>query len=154
MKKVISILLVLFHVSILFADVIIFNNGKFIKGKVIKINALHELNPNTGSIQEVFFEVNKSSEKSIIKYYAISNTDSSVVIFDAKDIHSIENDNEKKVFKKRTFSLSQEQIDSKIEELHQKPNLFKGLLILVGGSACVFILVFFWVINGLSGGGK
>ena len=60
----------------------------------------------------------------------------------------------KKVFKKRTFSLSQEQIDSKIEELHQKPNLFKGLLILVGGSACVFILVFFWVINGLSGGGK
>ena len=98
MKKVISILLVLFHVSMLFADVIIFNNGKFIKGKVIKINALHELNPNTGSIQEVFFEVNKSSEKSIIKYYAISNTDSSVVIFDAKDIHSIENDNEKKSF--------------------------------------------------------
>ena len=29
MKKVISILLVLFHVSMLFADVIIFKNGKF-----------------------------------------------------------------------------------------------------------------------------
>ena len=56
MKKVISILLVLFHVSMLFADVIIFKNGKFIKGKVIKINALHELNPNTGSIQEVFLK--------------------------------------------------------------------------------------------------
>jgi len=140
-------------VSTLFADVIIFKNGKVIKGKVIKINAIDEVNPNTESIQEVFFEITKPPDKAIIEYYAIRSIDSSVVIFDAKDIHSIENDNERKVFKKRTFSLSQEQIDSKIEELHRKPNLFKGLLILAGGSACAFILVFFWVIDGLSGGG-
>ena len=67
MKKYISVLLLLSHTSLLFADTLTFNSGQKIEGKLISISEEHELDPNTGTTSEVTFKVDKFSINTIQK---------------------------------------------------------------------------------------
>ena len=64
-KKYISILLLLSHTSLLFADTLTFKSGQKIEGKLISISEEHELDPNTGTTSEITFNIYNYSIKMI-----------------------------------------------------------------------------------------
>ena len=63
--KYLSIILILAQTSVLFADTLTFNNGQKITGKLININEVHEIDPNTGVTSEVIFKVDNHLLKTI-----------------------------------------------------------------------------------------
>ena len=84
MKKIISILLLLSHTSLLFADTLTFKSGQKIEGKLISISEEHELDPNTGTTSEVTFNVDKFSINTIPKEMIVGKINESIFILNAK----------------------------------------------------------------------
>tara|TARA_Y100000758_G_C15778499_1_gene322416 strand:- start:20 stop:544 length:525 start_codon:yes stop_codon:yes gene_type:complete len=92
MKKIISILLLLSHTSLLFADTLTFKSGQKIEGKLISISEEHELDPNTGTTSEVTFNVDKFSINTIPKEMIVGKINESIFIFDQQSIYKITGD--------------------------------------------------------------
>ena len=92
MKKIISVLLLLSHTSLLFADTLTFNSGRKIEGKLISISEEHELDPNTGTTSEVTFKVDKFSINTIPKEMIVGKLNENIFLFDQKSIYKITND--------------------------------------------------------------
>ena len=91
MKKIISILLLLSHTSLLFADTLTFKNGQKIEGKFISISEEHELDPNTGTTSEVTFKVDKFSIKMVPKDLIIGKLNENTFLFDPMSVYKITN---------------------------------------------------------------
>ena len=125
MKKIISILLLLSHTSLLFADTLTFKSGQKIEGKLISISEEHELDPNTGTTSEVTFNVDKFSINTIPKEMIVGKINESIFIFDQQSVDVIIDDKGKILFPKYDKWLSSE---AKI-----------GMLL--GGLGCFFIIL-------------
>ena len=89
MKKIISILLLLSHTSLLFADTLTFKSGQKIEGELIKVSEEHELDPNTGTTSEVTFKVDKFSINMIPKEMIVGKLNENIFLFDQKSIYKI-----------------------------------------------------------------
>ena len=92
MKKIISILLLVSHTSLLFADTLTFKSGQKIEGELIKVSEEHELDPNTGTTSEVTFKVDKFSISMIPKEMIVGKLNENIFLFDQKSIYKITND--------------------------------------------------------------
>ena len=131
MKKIISILLLLSHTSLLFADTLTFKSGQKIEGKLISISEEHELDPNTGTTSEVTFNVDKFSINTIPKEMIVGKINESIFIFDQQSVDVIIDDKGKILFPKDDNGLSTE--------------LQVGMLL--GGLGCIFAV--FMVVKAL-----
>ena len=89
MKKIISILLLVSHTSLLFADTLTFKSGQKIEGELIKVSEEHELDPNTGTTSEITFKVDKFSINMIPKEMIVGKLNESIFLFDQKSIYKI-----------------------------------------------------------------
>ena len=89
MKKIISILLLVSHTSLLFADTLTFKSGQKIEGELIKVSEEHELDPNTGTTSEVTFKVDKFSISMIPKEMIVGKLNENIFLFDQKSIYKI-----------------------------------------------------------------
>ena len=92
MKKIISILLLVSHTSLLFADTLTFKSGQKIEGELIKVSEEHELDPNTGTTSEVTFKVDKFSINMVPKEMIVGKLNENIFLFDQKSIYKITND--------------------------------------------------------------
>ena len=89
MKKIISILLLVSHTSLLFADTLTFKSGQKIEGELIKVSEEHELDPNTGTTSEVTFKVDKFSINMIPNEMIVGKLNENIFLFDQKSIYKI-----------------------------------------------------------------
>ena len=89
MKKIISILLLVSHTSLLFADTLTFKSGQKIEGELIKVSEEHELDPNTGTTSEITFKVDKFSINMIPKEMIVGKLNENIFLFDQKSIYKI-----------------------------------------------------------------
>ena len=92
MKKITSILLLVSHTSLLFADTLTFKSGQKIEGELIKVSEEHELDPNTGTTSEVTFKVDKFSINMVPKEMIVGKLNENIFLFDQKSIYKITND--------------------------------------------------------------
>ena len=125
MKKIISILLLLSHTSLLFADTLTFKSGLKIEGKLVSISEEHELDPKTGTTSEVTFNVYKFSINMIPNEMIVGKVNESIYLFDQQSVDVIIDDKGKILFPKYDKWLSSE---AKI-----------GMLL--GGLGCFFIIL-------------
>jgi len=125
MKKIISILLLLSHTSLLFADTLILKSGQKIEGKLISISEEHELDPNTGTTSEITFNIYNYSIKMIPNEMIVGKVNESIYLFDQQSVDVIIDDQGKILFPKYDKWLSSE---AKI-----------GMLL--GGLGCFFIIL-------------
>ena len=161
MKKIISVLLLLSHTSLLFADTLTFKSGQKIEGKLISISEEHELDPNTGTTSEVTFKVDKFSINTIPKEMIVGILNENIFLFDQKSIYKII-DNEGKILfsKNKSLITGQEAALSGIskadkvlqsapingtfeavEKVVSSPEI-KGAVILIGCAALFALLLF------------
>ena len=80
MKRLVVFVL---YTSFLLADKIVFTDELVIYGELITISDVHDLNPKTGSEQEVYFKVSKSTLRKLKKNknkHVIGNLDEYTVI--------------------------------------------------------------------------
>ena len=108
MKRLVVFVL---YTSFLLADKIVFTDELVIYGELIAISDVHDLNPKTGSEQEVYFKVSKSTLRKLKKNknkHVIGNLDEYTVILNINLI--------------REFGLesSDERIISKISKAGKK----------------------------------
>tara|TARA_B100000427_G_C15118697_1_gene424823 strand:- start:77 stop:550 length:474 start_codon:yes stop_codon:yes gene_type:complete len=89
MKKITSILLLVSHTSLLFADTLTFKSGQKIEGELIKVSEEHELDPNTGTTSEVTFKVDKFSINMIPNEMIVGKLNENIFLFDQKSIYKI-----------------------------------------------------------------
>ena len=89
MKKIICILLLVSHTSLLFADTLTFKSGQKIEGELIKVSEEHELDPNTGTTSEVTFKVDKFSINMIPNEMIVGKLNENIFLFDQKSIYKI-----------------------------------------------------------------
>ena len=108
MKKIISILLLLSHTSLLFADTLILKSGQKIEGKLISISEEHELDPKTGTTSEVTFNVYKFSINMIPNEMIVGKVNESIYLFDQQSVDVIIDDKGKILFPKDDNGLSTE----------------------------------------------
>ena len=83
---------VLFLISPLISDTIIFNDGQMIKGELIKITKEHPYDPKTGAEQEVLFKVEKYNLNTVPKNFVLNKSDDNVFMFDVNSIYKIEDE--------------------------------------------------------------
>ena len=124
MKKIISILLLLSHTSLLFADTLTFKSGQKIEGKLISISEEHELDPNTGTTSEITFNIYNYSIKMIPNEMIVGKVNESIYLFDQQSVDVIIDDQGKILFPK----------DDK------GPSTDMQLLMLLGGLGCFFLI--------------
>ena len=91
-RKIISILLLLSHTSLLFADTLTFKRGLKINGELIRISEEHELDPNTGTTSEVTFKVDKFSIKMVPDDLIIGKLNENTFLFDPISVYKIIDD--------------------------------------------------------------
>ena len=104
MKRLVVFVL---YTSFLLADKIVFTDELVIYGELIKISDVHDLNPETGSEQEVYFKVSKSTLRKLEKNknnHIIGIFDENVVIFNMNVIREFD------------LELSDERLISKISK--------------------------------------
>ena len=161
MKKIISILLLVSHTSLLFADTLTFKSGQKIEGELIKVSEEHELDPNTGTTSEVTFKVDKFSISMIPKEMIVGKLNENIFLFDQKSIYKIVDNQGNILFSKdkslitgqeavlsgisRADKVLQSQsIDGTFEAVDRVVNSpqIKGVTILVGCAALFALLLF------------
>ena len=69
MKRLVAFVL---YTSFLFADKIVFTDELVIYGELTNISDVHALDPRTGSEQEVYFKVSKSTLRKLEKNKTIN----------------------------------------------------------------------------------
>ena len=169
MKKIISILLLLSHTSLLFADTLTFKRGLKINGELIRISEEHELDPNTGTTSEVTFKVDKFSIKMVPDDLIIGKLNENTFLFDPISVYKIIDD-QGNVLLLRPFRygsngefieipladkvLQSQAIDKGFEVFEGAVNVVnspqaKGLLILVGCAALVTLFLVVLVLEEL-----
>ena len=124
MKKIISILLLLSHTSLLFADTLILKSGQKIEGKLISISEEHELDLNTGTTSEITFNIYNYSIKMIPNEMIVGKVNESIYLFDQQSVDVIIDDQGKILFPK----------DDK------GPSTDMQFLMLIGGLGGLFLL--------------
>ena len=124
MKKIISILLLLSHTSLLFADTLTFKSGQKIEGKLISISEEHELDPNTGTTSEITFNIYNYSIKMIPNEMIVGKVNESIYLFDQQSVDVIIDDQGKILFPK----------DDK------GPSTDMQFLMLLSGLGCFFLI--------------
>ncbi len=90
MKRLVVFVL---YTSFLLADKIVFTDELVIYGELIKISDVHDLNPETGSEQEVYFKVSKSTLRKLEKNknkHVIGNLDEYTVILNINVIREFD----------------------------------------------------------------
>ena len=90
MKRLVAFVL---YTSFLLADKIVFTDELVIYGELIKISDVHDLNPETGSEQEVYFKVSKSTLRKLEKNknkHVIGNLDEYTVILNINVIREFD----------------------------------------------------------------
>ena len=83
---------ILFLISPLISDTIIFNDGQMLIGELIKITKEHPYDPKTGAEQEVLFKVEKYNLNRVPKNFVINKSDDNVFMFDVNSIYKIEDE--------------------------------------------------------------
>ena len=83
---------ILFLISPLISDTIIFNDGQMLIGELIKITKEHPYDPKTGAEQEVLFKVEKYNLNMVPKNFVINKSDDNVFMFDVNSIYKIEDE--------------------------------------------------------------
>ena len=83
---------ILFLISPLISDTIIFNDGQMLIGALIKITKEHPYDPKTGAEQEVLFKVEKYNLNMVPKNFVINKSDDNVFMFDVNSIYKIEDE--------------------------------------------------------------
>ena len=83
---------ILFLISPLISDTIIFNDGQMLIGELIKIAKEHPYDPKTGSEQEVLFKVEKYNLNMVPKNFVINKSDDNVFMFDVNSVYKIEDE--------------------------------------------------------------
>ena len=90
MKRLVAFVL---YTSFLLADKIVFTDELVIYGELITISDVHDLNPKTGSEQEVYFKVSKSTLRKLEKNknkHVIGNLDEYTVILNINVIREFD----------------------------------------------------------------
>ena len=90
MKRLVAFVL---YTSFLLADKIVFTDELVIYGELITISDVHDLNPETGSEQEVYFKVSKSTLRKLEKNknkHVIGNLDEYTVILNINVIREFD----------------------------------------------------------------
>lgn len=157
MKKIISVLLLLSHTSLLFADTLTFNSGRKIEGKLINISEEHELDPNTGTTSEVTFKVDKFSINTIPKEMIVGKLNENIFLFDQKSIYKIIDNKGNILFSKDKSLITGQEAISKADKVLQSAPIdgtfeavekvvsspeIKGAAILIGCAALFALLLF------------
>ena len=86
------LIVILFLISPLISDTIIFNDGQMLIGELIKITKEHPYDPKTGAEQEVLFKVEKYNLNRVPKNFVINKSDDNVFMFDVNSIYKIEDE--------------------------------------------------------------
>ena len=86
------LIVILFLISPLISDTIIFNDGQMLIGELIKITKEHPYDPKTGAEQEVLFKVEKYNLNMVPKNFVINKSDDDVFMFDVNSIYKIEDE--------------------------------------------------------------
>ena len=86
------LIVILFLISPLISDTIIFNDGQMLIGELIKITKEHPYDPKTGAEQEVLFKVEKYNLNMVPKNFVINKSDDNVFMFDVNSIYKIEDE--------------------------------------------------------------
>ena len=86
------LIVILFLISPLISDTIIFNDGQMLIVELIKITKKHPYDPKTGAEQEVLFKVEKYNLNRVPKNFVINKSDDNVFMFDVNSIYKIEDE--------------------------------------------------------------
>ena len=137
MKRLVVFVL---YTSFLLADKIVFTDELVIYGELITISDVHDLNPKTGSEQEVYFKVSKSTLRKLKKNknkHVIGNLDEHTVILNINVIREfgLESSDERLISKiskaGKKYTIQGVEQDSLLREPSDLCILFFGIWFLL-----------------------
>ena len=89
MKRYLSIILIIAHTSVIFADMLTFKSGEKIEGKLVKLIKNYE---NDANGTQIVFQVEKFSMWNVQQDAVIENIDDNTFVFNEDYIYKIIND--------------------------------------------------------------
>ena len=139
--KYLSIILILAQTSVLFADTLTFNNGQKITGKLININEVHEIDPNTGVTSEVIFKVENHLLKTISKELIVGKMNQTTLMFDKKSIYKITDDKGNIIFTNNKNLMSGKGLIKKLDERQKTLSPEEQIGLYLGGELLKILLL-------------
>ncbi len=88
MKRYLSIILIIAHTSVIFADTLTFKSGEKIEGKLVKLIKNYE---NDANGTQIVFQVEKFSMWNVQQDAVIENIDDNTFVFNEDYIYKIIN---------------------------------------------------------------